>query len=174
VGVTAVTLMLLAGTAVGWATGSLAHQALRQMVRDQHRHRHLVTATALRPVPGRAIEPDRETTDREGHHRVVARWPGPAGEPLSGVVAIRHAAQSGYRFPLWTDDHGRVAARPMDHGTAAVHAVLAGVGAAAGAVGVLEGARRLVVWRITRRRYACWDRAWEQAAHTWGRADAGS
>ncbi|UQI46539.1 hypothetical protein M1P56_20385 [Streptomyces sp. HU2014] len=173
--VAAVALMLLAGTAVGWATGTLAHKALRETVREQQRHRHLVTATALRTLRSRPTGTDREAaTEREGHLRVIARWPGPEGERLSGVVAVRDAADPGHRFRLWTDDQGRVAGRPMDRGTATVHAVLAGAGAGAGAAGLIEGCRRVVVWRLTRRRYADWDRSWRQAAHTWGRADAGS
>ncbi|MEU5427138.1 hypothetical protein AB0H73_16255 [Streptomyces olivoreticuli] len=176
VGAVAVVLMLLAGSAVGWVTGSLAHEALRQTVREQQLHRHLVTATALRNLPVRATETDRETAaGREGHHRVVARWPAPDGRrQFSGVVAVRQPTRAGHRFTLWTDDRGRISARPMDDDTAAVHAVLAGAAAAAGAAGLVEIARRLVVWRLVRRRYARWDRAWEQAGHTWGRAGAGS
>lgn len=176
VGAVAVVLMLLTGSAIGWVTGSLAHQALRQTVREQRLHRHLVTATALRNLPVRATETDRETAaGREGHHRVVARWPSPDGHrQFSGVVAVRQQTRAGQRFPLWTDDRGRIAGRPMDNDTATVHAVLAGAAAAAGAAGLVEVGRRLVVWRIVQRRYAQWDRAWEQAGHTWGRAGAGS
>ncbi len=89
-------------------------------------------------------------------------------------MAVRHHAHPGERFPLWTDDAGQAVPRPMDEAAASVHAVLAGLGAAGAAVGLVEGARRLVVWRIARRRYAQWDRAWERASHTWGRADTGS
>lgn len=176
VGLVAVVLMLLAGPVSGWVTGSLAHEALRHTVREQHRHRHLVTATTLRALRGGPAETDREATAaaREGHHRVVARWPGPDGKERSGVVPVRHATRPGQPFPLWTDDQGRLSGRPMDHDTAAVHAGLAGAGAAAVACGLLEAVRRLVVWRVMQRRYARWDRAWLRAGQTWGRADAGS
>ncbi|MFD0384983.1 hypothetical protein ACFQ2B_30245 [Streptomyces stramineus] len=105
---------------------------------------------------------------------MVAHWPCPDGGKCSGVVAVRRPAPAGFRFPLWTDDGGRVSGRPMDRETAVIHAVLAGVATAAGVGGLVDGARRLVVWRLTQRRYARWDRAWRQAAHTWGRAGAGS
>ncbi|MFC5721589.1 hypothetical protein ACFP1Z_15565 [Streptomyces gamaensis] len=174
-GVAALVLMLLAGPAVGWATGSLAHRALLETAREQQLHRHLVTATTLQVLPGRAAETETEAAaGREGHHRVIAGWPGPDGRQLSGQVAVRRTPSPGYRFPLWTDDRGRVAGRPMDRGTAAVQAALAGAGAAAGAAGAVEGMRRLVLWRMLRRRYARWELAWERAGHTWGRADAGS
>ncbi|MFC5144503.1 hypothetical protein [Streptomyces aureoversilis] len=174
-GLAAVVLMLLASPVTGWVTGSLAHEALRHTVREQHRHRHLVTATTVRALHGRPAETDREATaNRDGHHRVVARWAGPDGKEHSGVVSVRHRTRPGQPFPLWTDDHGRLSGRPLDYDTAAIHAGLAGAGAATGACGLVEAVRRLVVWRLMQRRYAHWDRAWERAGQTWGRADAGS
>ncbi|MFE5869911.1 hypothetical protein ACFQ6V_14845 [Streptomyces roseifaciens] len=174
-GLAAVVFMLLAGPVTGWVTGSLAHEALRHTVREQHRHRHLVTATTVRALQGRPAETDREATaSRDGHHRVVARWPGPDGKERSGIVSVRHRTRPGQPFPLWTDDQGRLSGRPLDYDTAAIHAGLAGAGAATGACGLVEAVRRLVVWRLMQRRYAHWDRAWQRAGQTWGRADAGS
>lgn len=175
-GVVAVLVTLLAGPAVGWGAGSLAHEALRQTVREQHRHRHPVSAIAVRSVPdGRSTETGHgAAADREGYHRIVAHWRGPDGTARSGTVSVPRATGPGDRFPLWTDDRGRVSTRPMDPRTAAVHAVLAGFGAALATGGLVETARRLAVWRLVQRRYAQWDRAWERAGHTWGRADAGS
>ncbi|GAA2710023.1 MULTISPECIES: hypothetical protein [Streptomyces] len=175
-GVAAVVLMLLLAPPLGWLTGSLAHDALRETVRAQQRHRHLVTATAL-PVPAGAPEagPGQESsTGRDGFHHVLASWPCPGGRECTGAVAVRRFAGPGEHFPLWTDDAGRVATRPMDDAAAALHAVLAGVATAGACAGLLEGGRRLVVWRIVRRRYAQWDEEWERAAGTWGRADTGS
>lgn len=180
-GVAAVVLTLLVGPALGWTAGSLAHEALRETVRDQHLHRHLVTATALAPVSGSADGDGHEGgggheggAGRDGYRRVLARWRGPDGLERTGLVAVRQYARPGEPFPLWTDDRGAAVSRPMDGAAAAVHAVLAGLGAAGAAAGLVEGARRLVVWRLARRRYAEWDLAWERAGHTWGRADAGS
>ncbi|MEV5242968.1 hypothetical protein AB0K89_28225 [Streptomyces cinnamoneus] len=174
-GVVAVVLMLLVGPAVGWITGSLAHEALQEAVQVQHRHRHLVSATAVRSVSGGSDGTDHESSaGREGYRRVLAHWRGRDGRQHSGLVAVRQAARPGERFPLWTDDRGEVAGRPMDGATAGVHAALAGLGSAAAAAGLLEGVRRLFVWRLVQRRFARWDRAWHRAGHTWGRADAGS
>ncbi|MEU1376209.1 hypothetical protein ABZ442_21495 [Streptomyces triculaminicus] len=173
-GVAAVVLVLMMGPVAGWVTGTAAHQALRATVREQHLHRHLVTATAVRAVPATDDAGLEARAGREGYHHVVARWPGPDGRERTGTVAARQTAVPGKRFPLWTDDLGRVSARPLDDATAAVHAVLAGTGAAAATAALVEGLRRLVLWRLARRRFAQWDRAWERAGHTWGRADAGS
>ncbi|MDR3083818.1 MAG: hypothetical protein LBV60_23365, partial [Streptomyces sp.] len=77
-------------------------------------------------------------------------------------------------FTVWTDDHGRIVDRPLDGATATTHAVLAGVGAATVIVGLVEGCRRLIVWRMVRRRYARWDQAWDKAGPDWGRTGTGS
>ncbi|GAA0399888.1 Rv1733c family protein [Streptomyces luteireticuli] len=170
----AVVVMLAAGSLAGWLTGSAAHAALRQTVREQALHRHLVSATALRTA-GRGTGADREaTTGREGYHRVLARWPSPDGTWRTGLVPLPAAAVPGHRFPLWTDDHGRLAGRPLDAATASVHAALAGAAAAAAAAGAVQGLRVLAVRRIMRWRHGQWDRAWERAGQTWGRADAGN
>jgi hypothetical protein len=42
------------------------------------------------------------------------------------------------------------------------------------AAGLVECGRRLVLWRMVRRRYARLDRAWEQAGPDWGLTGAGS
>lgn len=75
---------------------------------------------------------------------------------------------------MWTDLHGRTAARPLDSATATTHAVLAKTGAALLTAGVIEGARRFALWRMIRRRYARWDRAWDRAGPDWGRTGTGS
>ncbi|GAA2917960.1 hypothetical protein GCM10020221_12700 [Streptomyces thioluteus] len=100
------------------------------------------------------------------------RWPSPDGGWRTGLVPLPSAAVPGHRFPLWTDDHGRLAGRPLDAATASVHAALAGAAAAAAAAGAVHGLRMLTVWRIMRWRHERWDRAWERAGQTWGRADA--
>jgi hypothetical protein len=57
---------------------------------------------------------------------------------------------------------------------ATTHAVLAGFGVTLLTAALAEGARRLVVWYLVRRRYACWDRAWERVGPDWGRTGTGS
>ncbi|GHF70094.1 hypothetical protein GCM10010218_59290 [Streptomyces mashuensis] len=174
-GVAAVVLMLLLGTAAGWSAGARAHQALQHTVREQQRHRHAVSATAVRLLPGSTDAPGREpAAGRDGYRRVLARWPGPDGRERTGAVAVRQALAPGGRFALWTDEHGRASSRPLDAGTATAHAVLAGLAAAGAAAGLVEGARRLAVRRLVRQRYQQWDRAWQLAGETWGRADTGS
>jgi hypothetical protein len=75
---------------------------------------------------------------------------------------------------VWTDERGRLVARPLDSASAATHAVLAGLGAALLTAAAVEGGRRLALRRMVRRRYARWDQAWERAGPDWGRTGTGS
>lgn len=122
------------------------------------------------------LDPDPETaTTRDRQSRVVADWTGPDGTDHHGtVMANLKTPQPGDHFTLWTDGRGRIVGRPLDTTTATTHAVLAGFGATALAAGLVEGARRLIVWRMVRRRYAHWDQAWDKAGPDWGRTGTGS
>ncbi|MBZ4324182.1 Rv1733c family protein, partial [Streptomyces huiliensis] len=115
IGVAAVVLMLVVGPLAGLLAGTSADAVLRRTAREQQSHRHLVSAVALRPEPVRGTAGDREgTPGRDGYHRVLARWPSPDGGSRTGLVPLRGAEAPGRRFPLWTDDRGRLAGRPLD------------------------------------------------------------
>lgn len=168
-------LIALAAPAVGWAAGSLAHGALVRTAQEQRAERHLVAATVVKVEPQPPIDSDPETASaRDAHRRVEARWAGPDGSRHEGTLAAHAGADPGETFRIWTDDRGDLKTPPLDSATAATHAVLAGIGAGAATAGLIDGARRLVVWRLVRRRYAQWDIAWERAGQDWGRADADS
>ncbi|MET7377238.1 hypothetical protein ABZT08_00150 [Streptomyces sp. NPDC005526] len=176
VALVALLLVLVAAPVVGSVVGSVAQDALQRSVRDQRQDRHPVTATVVRGLERLTVEPDPETSSgREVRSRVVADWTGPDGTRQHAAVtcALRNP-RPGDRFPLWTDRHGRITARPLDAATAATHAVLAGLGASALTAGAVEGIRRLIVWRMVRRRYARWDQAWDRAGPDWGRTGTGS
>lgn len=171
----AAVLIVLGGLPVGWAVGRIAHKTLLSTVEEQRAHRHLVRVTVDRLVTHPPLDPDPETaSNRDAHRRVMAHWTGRDGSEHSGRVPAPRAVERGDTFRVWTDDRGRLTPRPMDAPTAGNHAVLAGLGAAAGAAGLVEGARRLVVWSLAHRRYRRWDQEWERAGQDWGRAGAGS
>ncbi|MGP3953294.1 Rv1733c family protein [Streptomyces sp. 7N604] len=169
-------LFIAAGApAAGVTVGSLAQDALAQSVRKQHEQRHPVPATVVRLMQQPHVDPDPETSSaRDSGRRVVANWTAPDGTVNTGPADAPRTAAPGDRFRVWTDDHGRLVPRPMDGTTATSHAMLAGAGAGAVAAGLVEAARRLAVWRMLRRRYEDWDRAWERAGQDWGRTGAGS
>ncbi|MFF0156637.1 hypothetical protein ACFYRY_03680 [Streptomyces sp. NPDC005263] len=172
----ALLLVLVAGPVLGWLVGGVAQDALQRSVRQQHESRHEVTATVVRELGHSPLDTDPETTaGRDLRSRVTADWRGPDGTAQHGtVLAALRSPHPGDHFTLWTDRHGRMAARPLDSATATTHAVLAGVGAALLTAGVVEAGRRLALWRMVRRRYARWDRAWDRAGPDWGRTGTGS
>jgi hypothetical protein len=172
----ALLLILLAAPLIGVLVGGAAQDALQQAVRDQREARHLVTATVVKKLARSPLEPDPESASgRLTTSRVEADWTGPDGTEQHGkVMAALKSPHPGDHFSLWTDGQGRIAARPLDTATATTHAVLAGIGATALSAGFVEGARRLIVWRMVRRRYARWDQAWDRAGPDWGRTGTGS
>ncbi|MFE0802218.1 hypothetical protein [Streptomyces sp. NPDC058812] len=168
-------LILSVAPLVGARVGGAAQDAMQRSVRDQHESRHRVTATVVRTLerPPMAVDPDG-TSAGGLRSRVLADWTAPDGSRHEGPVmtSIRDP-DTGDRFAVWTDGQGRTVARPLDSATATTHAVLAGFGAAVVAAALVEAGRRVVVWRMVRRRYARWEREWDRAGPDWGRTGAG-
>jgi F0F1-type ATP synthase membrane subunit c/vacuolar-type H+-ATPase subunit K len=176
VALVAVLLILLAAPVAGAVIGSVAQDSLEKSARNEQQARHLVAATVVKKLNRGPLDPDPDSsTGRDAQSRVLARWTAPDGTAQHGVVlAALESPHHGDHFTLWTDTHGRIVARPLDTATATTHAVMAGFGAATMTVGLIEGSRRLIVWRMVRRRYARWDQAWDKAGPDWGRTGAGS
>lgn len=169
-------LVLVAAPVIGSLVGAAAQGALQQAVRDQRQSRHEVAATVVKKLSRGPLDPDPETSSaRDAHSRVLANWTAPDGTGRRGtVIADLKSPHHGDHFTIWTDLHGQIVGRPLDSTTATTHAVLAGFGAALMSAGLVEGGRRLIVWRMVRRRYARWDQAWDKAGPDWGRTGTGS
>jgi phosphate/sulfate permease len=169
-------LVLVLSPVIGAAVGAAAQDSLQRSVREQQRTRHEVVATVVRKLNRGPLDTDPETASaRDAYSRVLADWTGPDGTRRHGaVLAVLDHPRRGDHFALWTDLRGRIVPRPLDTLTATTHAVLAGFGAAALSAGLFEGSRRLIVWRMVRRRYARWDHAWDKAGPDWGRTGTGS
>ncbi|OIJ68504.1 hypothetical protein [Streptomyces mangrovisoli] len=176
VALVATLLILVAAPVIGAVVGDVAQRALQRSVHDQQRSHRLVTATVVRPLKGNPVESDPDTTSaHDTRSRVEADWTAPDGSAHRGALTTALGSpHKGDHFAIWTDRQGRLVTRPLDAATATTHAVLAGFGAAMLAAAVVEGARRLIVWRLVRRRYARWDQAWDKAGPDWGRTGTGS
>ncbi|MFJ1654442.1 hypothetical protein ACIOC2_24330 [Streptomyces sp. NPDC088337] len=174
VALVALLLVLVAAPVVGCVVGFLAQDALQQSVREQGSSRHPVTARVVQRL--NRLDPDPEiTTGRDPRSRVLADWTAPDGTRRHGpVTTTLRSPRPGDHFTLWTDEHGRTVTRPLDSTTATTHAVLAGCGAGMLTALLVEGIRRLIVWRLDRRRDALWDQAWDRAGPDWGRTGTGS
>ncbi|MGW1006550.1 Rv1733c family protein [Streptomyces sp. NPDC002520] len=171
----ALLLIAVAAPVVGSLVGATTQDSLQRSVADQRRSRYLVTATVVRKLGDALPETDPDTSAAKIQSRVLADWTAPDGSRQHGpVLANLQSPHRGDHFELWTDPHGRITARPLDSATATTHAVLAGIGAALATAGLVEAGRRLVVWRMVRRRYARWDQAWDRAGPDWGKAGTGS
>ncbi|MEU2064566.1 hypothetical protein [Streptomyces sp. NPDC013455] len=172
----ALVLIVVAAPVTGCLVGLSAQDSLQRAVRQQQHARHLVTATVVRDLGGTLPEADPDTSSAdEARSRVLADWTAPDGTRQHGpVLTDLKSPHPGDHFDLWTDPHGRISTRPLDSTTATAHAVLAGFGAALLTAVLVEAGRRLTVWRLVRRRYACWDRAWDRAGPDWGKAGTGS
>lgn len=172
----ALLLILVAAPVAGCLVGGAAQEALQRSVRAQHETRHTATATVVRALDRFPSDADPESSSgRKPRTRVLADWTAPDGTGHRGtVLASLHDPERGDRFAIWTDRHGRPVPRPLDSATASTHAVLAGVGAALLTGAAVEAGRRLVLWRMVRRRYARWDQAWDRAGPDWGRTGTGS
>ncbi|MFJ3945787.1 MULTISPECIES: Rv1733c family protein [Streptomyces] len=172
----ALVLILVAAPLIGAAVGATAQDALQRTVREQRHARHEVVATVVRRLDHHRLDPDPETaTARDARSHVLANWRGPDGTARHGAVLTGlEQPRPGKHFTVWTDAHGRPVPRPLDSVTATTHAVLAGFGSTAAVAGLVEGGRRLLVWRLVRRRYARLDRAWEKAGPDWGRTGTGA
>ncbi|WP_129311046.1 hypothetical protein [Streptomyces sp. L2] len=176
VALVALLLIAVAAPLTGSLVGAAAQNSLQRSVREQRHARHLVTATVVRRLGGApaANDPDSATA-RRIRSRVLADWRAPDGSERRGpVLAALKSPRQGDHFQVWTDTRGQIATRPLDPATATTHAVLAGLGAALAVGGLVESVRRLIVWRMVRRRYAGWDRAWDRAGPDWGKAGTGS
>ncbi|WP_320773293.1 hypothetical protein [Streptomyces sp. CRN 30] len=176
VALVALLLIVCVAPVVGVVAGAAAEDALQRSVHDQREARHRVTATVVRELDRSAPAVDPEAASAgDLRSRVLAEWTAPDGSARHGpVLAGLDTPRPGDRFGMWTDDHGRTVGRPLDAATAATHAVLAGIGAGLLTAALAEGARRVVVWRLVRRRYALLDQAWDRTGPDWGRTGTGS
>ncbi|MFE3826992.1 hypothetical protein [Streptomyces sp. NPDC059092] len=177
VALTAVLLLALATPAVGWLGGKRVDAALRETVRIQHEQRHRTPAVVVSRAPQRPfLTYDAESvTEQKTGSRVVASWRAPDGTARTGTVPTTlRTPRAGDTFALWADGQGRHVRAPMNAEAGRAHAVLAGLGFAILAAGLVECARRLIVRRLVQRRYERLDRAWAKAGPDWGRTGAGS
>ncbi|MFJ8542170.1 hypothetical protein ACIRFH_09165 [Streptomyces sp. NPDC093586] len=176
VALTGLLLILCVAPLVGALVGGAAQDALQRSVRAQRESRHQVTAFVVRELKRSPLNTDPEGVPAGNlRSRVLARWKAPDGSERRGsVLTALRDPHSGDRFRMWTDGQGRAAARPLDSSTATTHAALAGIGAALATAVLVEASRRIVVWRMVRRRYGRWEREWERAGPDWGRTGTGS
>lgn len=170
-------VLILAGSPlVGWAGASRVYDSLATTAQRQQLEHHQVWATAEEIVvlPPDDTDPESASQGDEGRSRVIARWTGPDGSSHKGQVRAVRGIHPGDRFRIWTDSRGDATSRPVTQRTATAHAALAGLASTAAGAAAVEALRRLVLWRLLRRRYAQWDEEWQRIGPDWGRTGSSS
>jgi hypothetical protein len=155
-------LLLCAVPLAGWWAGQSVDRALKRVAREQRAERSLVRADFVHGGAGRGAA-----------GAVALRWTAPDGSAHTGDVPVSLEVWRGGELRVWTDREGALVPPPLDAATAAPHAVVAGVATGAAAAGAVLASRRLLLWRLMRRRLARWEREWARVGQDWGRAGAG-
>jgi hypothetical protein len=123
------------------------------------RPRTVVAATVLETAPTLTIE--HVAAD------VPARWPGPDGQPKTGIVTVPAGTFAGDEIPIWVDHSGAPASAPPPQLSAATRGLLSGLSVLAAGATVLA-AMWLTVRRVTAAVNAHrWGREWATVAPRW-------
>jgi hypothetical protein len=177
VAVCALLLVVLGAPLAGWLCGTAADSSLRDTVRAQHRQRHVVSAVVVSTRgdgAGTALDPE-SALPRDRDSRVVAVWHTADGSAHRGTVSgPRPGMRAGDSFTMWTDQRGTQVRPPLDATVADVHAGVVGAVSATVAALLALCARRLIVWRLVRRRHRRLDQDWAHVGPDWGRTGTGS
>ncbi|MBJ7338119.1 hypothetical protein [Mycolicibacterium sp.] len=150
--VVAVTVAVLA-IPVAAAVGTAVHDTRSRTYAEQAQSRHIVTARA---VTDSAAVPHANSID----FTVRARW-NVFGSNHDEVVPVTDRVTAGDRLDVWVDDRGEAVQAPTPPGRAGQEALGAAVLSwlcVAAAAAVCVGLSRR---RLTRARYAAWDRELE-------------
>ncbi|MFF8381627.1 hypothetical protein ACF07V_36655 [Streptomyces sp. NPDC015661] len=153
-------IALICGAVAGailWDTGARADRALAA-------HRHQVQAVTTGPAE------DPPIASRQGVRPpsiAPAVWTYPDNVRRSGTVQVPPRTPQGRTLTIWVDDRG-TPARPPGTTADLVPATLTGGIAVAGAAAAASaGALALVRRRSAARRFAAWEREWEQVEPLW-------
>jgi hypothetical protein len=157
--------------AVPW----LAWCATRTIYRSEARadawerqHHHPVVAVLLQDAPAPEVSvaggalPVLETAS------AAARWTTPDGAPRSGAVSVPGGTQAGSAVTVWVDDDGAMVPGPQRR-SRTVDASVTALVTVASLTAVMGGIRRIVIWRLDRRRLLCWEAEWLVVGPRWSR-----
>lgn len=153
-------LALLAVPVVA-AYGSTLYAGQLEKAQRQQQARFPVVAVLLEDAPAvdRTVPTQLRVPQRVD---VLASWSAPGGAVREGTVPVTSGAKAGAKVDIWVHvDGGRVAA-PMTVEQAAAGAVFATIGLWLAFGAGLTGVFWLMRARLTRARYAEWDREWQR------------
>jgi hypothetical protein len=155
---------------LGWWSGQSVDRALQRVARSQRAERTLVTAEV---APSGGSAGSAAAAGFDPRHGDRLRWTAPDHSVHTAKVSADLEVWNSGRILLWTDHRGTLVPPPLDSTTATTHSVLAGTAVATAAGGLLLISRKVLGWRLMRRRLDTWEREWARVGQDWGRAGAG-
>ena len=167
-------VLFCASPMLGWWAGQSVDRTLHHVMRAQRADRFLVTATVLPANGGSGTTSSSDAASKavDPRHGDRLGWTAPDRSKHTGTVPVELEVWQVGSVKVWTDRTGELVAPPLDAGTAATHAVLAGMAAGTAAGGLVLLSRQIILWRLMRRRLNSWEREWARVGQDWGRAGA--
>jgi hypothetical protein len=157
--------MLLVGPWAGWSAARATYGHDVRVSTWEWKHRFAVAAVLLQNAAA-PISTEDAWMRATPPTRTAARWTGPDGLVHTGTVVADVGARAGSTVPIWVDDHGTVATPPGLR-SPTVDAVMAALLVMLGLAAGLAGIRRIVVWRLDRRRLRSWQAEWLVVGPRW-------
>ncbi|WP_406481736.1 hypothetical protein [Streptomyces sp. NBC_01615] len=99
----------------------------------------------------------------------TVRWTAADGTAHTGRTRVEPGSAAGATVTVWTDDKGRLVAKPATASQARLRAVFTGVLAGLGGGVAVLVCGRLVRVGLDRRRVEQWDAEWERIGPKWSR-----
>ncbi|MER6440647.1 MULTISPECIES: Rv1733c family protein [unclassified Streptomyces] len=154
-------VILVGGALVGLVAARTADASFARLRSERHPVPAVLVDSTARTLP---------TGDGPVYDgvRATVRWKGPDGATHTGRTLVNAGHPAGSKVMVWLDRKGRLTTRPPDPGTASAEAGALGTGAAIAFGSLVFAGGRLARWRLDRRRYDEWARAWEQVGPRWG------
>ncbi|WP_438860793.1 Rv1733c family protein [Actinoplanes nipponensis] len=159
---------LLAAPGAAWWTARSTYGAEARASEWEARHRRAVSAVLEQNAAGVSSTVDSEALPGPEYVPVAARWTAPDGTVRAGAVPVEAGARAGSTVTVWIDELGALASPPRRR-NAVLDATVAGTFALTAMLAFLGGARRLVIWRLDRRRLRSWEAEWQIIGPRWSR-----
>ncbi|SDL88002.1 hypothetical protein SAMN05660642_01112 [Geodermatophilus siccatus] len=157
-------LVVLVSIPVALAVGTVVHERLQAVAREQAAGLTRVTAVALEDAPSAAeIRPGR------GRPGTTVQWVAPDGVPVQVQVWAPAGTRAGDRVRAWTTADGRPAADPMTALQVVRSTIVFVTIGWAASVLVTGTAYAVLCWVLDRHRDWRWTREWAEIEPTWSR-----
>jgi len=153
---------------VGVLAGLAAAESVQSGLADQRAGSRAIPAELTEDAAKAALT---RTSVFSGDDKVwgTVRWTAADGTAHRGRTRVEPGSAAGATVTVWTDDKGRLVAKPVTASQARLRAVFTGVLAGLGGGVAVLVCGRLVRVGLDRRRVEQWDAEWERIGPKWSR-----